>query len=81
MQCLQKNLVPEATGSGAGVTCDSIEKRAFGSHAGCYLESGVCKLEPKDWLAIAGIVEFKTFFESRDSFLALLQVAKECLQL
>jgi len=60
MQCLQKTLVPEATGSGAGVTCDSIEKKAFASHRRCYVDSGFRRLPSTDWLAIVHIVGIDT---------------------
>lgn len=40
MQCLQRALVPEATGTKAGVTCGSIKTEAFGTHTGCYVGSG-----------------------------------------
>jgi hypothetical protein len=80
MQCLQNALVPEATGSGAGVTCGSIKAAAFGTHAACYVGNGLCGLPPSDWLAIVGIVQFKTLFESWDAFLATLKTAGGCLE-
>jgi len=80
MQCLQKALVPEATGAGVGVTCDSIQYAAFGTHAMGYLGSGLCTLPPSDWLAIVIIVEFKTLFESSDAILAALETAGGCLE-
>jgi hypothetical protein len=80
MQCLQRTLIPEATGSAVNVTCDSIKKKAFGTHAGCYVGNGVCTLPPSDWLAIIRIVEFKTLFENWDAFLATLQAGGECLE-
>jgi hypothetical protein len=80
MQCLQNALVPEATGSGAGVTCDSIEEKAFGTHAECYVGSGLCMLPPSDWLAIVHIVQFKTLFENWDAFLATLETGGGCLE-
>ena len=60
MQCLQKTLVPEAMGSAAGVTCESIEKKAFRSHGRCYVDSGFYGLPPTDWLAIVHIMGIDT---------------------
>ena len=60
MQCLQRTLVLEATGSVAGVTCDSIEKKAFASHARCYVDNGLYGLPWTDWLAIVHIVGIDT---------------------
>ncbi|KAF5379449.1 hypothetical protein D9615_006576 [Tricholomella constricta] len=79
MQCLQNELVPEATAT-TGVTCRSLEKKAFASHAKCYVESGLCTLPPSDWLAIVEIVEIKTLFESKNSFLATLNAGKGCIK-
>ncbi|KAG5643928.1 hypothetical protein DXG03_009336 [Asterophora parasitica] len=79
MQCLQRELVPEAT-STVGVTCTSLEKKAFASHAHCYVDSGLCALPPSDWAAIVAIVEFKTLFKSLDSFIATLKAGNGCLK-
>lgn len=72
--------MPDATGSGAGVTCDYIKKEAFGTHAGCYVGSGLCTLPPSDWFAIVHIVQFKTLFASWDAFLATLKAGGGCLE-
>ncbi|KAF8075292.1 hypothetical protein FPV67DRAFT_1650215 [Lyophyllum atratum] len=66
MLCLQRELIPEAT-SVVGVTCTSLEKKAFASHGRCYMESGLCTLSPTDWLAIIRIVDYKTLFASTNS--------------
>ena len=79
MQCLQTTLVPEATGGGAGVTCDSIEKKAFASHAPCYVESGLCWLPPTDWLAIVDIVGIDTLLGSKDALMESLEAGGGCL--
>jgi len=79
MQCLQKALVPDAIGTSTSVTCDSIRQKAFGTHAGCYVGSGLCTLPPSDWLAIVHIVQFKTLFDSWDAFLATLKTGEVCL--
>ncbi|RDB27688.1 hypothetical protein Hypma_003254 [Hypsizygus marmoreus] len=80
MHCLQTQLVPEATGATVGVTCDSLEKKAFESHAGCYVKNGLCTLPLTDWLAIVHIVGLKTLFESKEAFLATLEAEKGCLK-
>ena len=46
MQCLQKALVREVTGSTAGVTCDSTKKNGYASHIPLYINSGLCELPP-----------------------------------
>jgi len=79
MLCLQKELIPEAT-SAAGVTCASLEKKAFASHGRCYVESGLCRLSPADWLGIVRIVDFKTLFASKDSLLATLSAGEACFK-
>jgi hypothetical protein len=81
MQCLQEKLVPEANASvGTAITCDSLEKKAFGTHAECYLQNGLCTLPPSDWLAIVEIVDFKTLFGSWDSTMATLEAETGCLE-
>jgi hypothetical protein len=79
MQCLQRALVPEATSTNTGVTCDSLKEKAFGMHAGCYVMSGLCKLSVYDWVAVVDIVELKTLFENWDVLLSVLEVGEECL--
>ena len=79
MQCLQRTLVPDATGSAAGVTCDSIEKKAFASHAPCYVESGLCWPPPTDWLAIVNIVGLDTLIGSKDVLIESLEAGGGCL--
>ncbi|KAF8886315.1 hypothetical protein BD779DRAFT_1471176 [Infundibulicybe gibba] len=80
MHCLQLKLVPEATGApGASKTCKDLEVKAFGTHAKCYVESGLCTLSPKDWIAIVDIVNFETLFSSWDAFKATLDAADGCL--
>ena len=50
--CLQKVLVPEATGRSVGATCDSIKTKGYASHVPCYIDSGICQLPGTDWLKI-----------------------------
>ena len=79
MHCLQDALVPEATGV-VNTTCTAVEKKAFGTHARCYVDSGVCTLSPLDWLAIVDIVDVKTLFGSWDAFKATVQAGVGCLE-
>ncbi|KAJ7496798.1 hypothetical protein FB451DRAFT_1208836 [Mycena latifolia] len=81
MHCLQEALVPEAVGApNATVNCAALEHKAFATHAGCYVQSGVCKLPPSDWGAVLEIVELKTLVDSWDAFKATLTAGTECLE-
>ncbi|KAJ6631488.1 hypothetical protein B0H10DRAFT_2159775 [Mycena sp. CBHHK59/15] len=81
MHCLQVALVPDAiAATGATITCTALEDQAFATHAGCYVQSGVCKLPPSDWIAILEIVDVKTLFYSWNAFKATLQAGTECLK-
>lgn len=80
MHCLQLALVPEATAPAPGTTCAQLEDKAFGTHARCYLKSGLCGLPPADWEAIVDIVEFKTLFRSWDAFKATVKAAEGCAE-
>jgi len=80
MQCLQRFLVPEAThAEGAAQTCEELNDKAFGSHAECYIDNGLCTLPVEDWFAIVDIVELKTLFQSWEAFLATVEAADGCL--
>lgn len=79
MHCLQEALVPDVTRS-ATETCEELSDKAFGTHARCYLSSGLCDLPPEDWAAIVEIVDFKTLFQSWDAFKASVEAASGCLQ-
>jgi hypothetical protein len=82
MHCLQESLVPDAVGaSNATTTCADLEDKAFGTHANCYVSSGVCTLPPSDWRAVLEIVDLKTLFDSWDAFKATLMAGTECLEL
>jgi len=81
MQCLQRVLVPEATGApGAAATCDDLESKAFASHSTCYVDNGLCTLGPKDWAAIVEIVGVKTLFDSKEALLATLKTGVGCAE-
>jgi hypothetical protein len=53
MSCLQKALIPVLT---CDVSCPAIETAAFATHAPCYIQAGVCNLDPGDWMQIMSIV-------------------------
>jgi len=78
MHCLQTALVPEATGMD-NMTCSTLEEKAFGTHAACYIENGLCLLSPTDWLAIMEIVELRTLFRNWDAFKATVQAGEGCV--
>ncbi|KAK0188356.1 hypothetical protein F5146DRAFT_1139871 [Armillaria mellea] len=78
MHCLQEALVPDALGSAE--TCSQLEDKAFGTHAKCYIDNGLCFLPVVDWEAIVKIVELRTLFQSWDAFLETLKAAEGCLE-
>lgn len=81
MHCLQEALVPDAIGApNATTSCAALEHKAFATHAGCYVQSGVCKLPLSDWLAVLKIVDIKTLFDSWDAFKATLMAGTDCLE-
>ncbi|KAF7289358.1 hypothetical protein MIND_01398100 [Mycena indigotica] len=82
LHCLQLALVDDALGRpNATSTCQQLEDKAFASHAGCYVDNGVCKLPPSDWEAIIKIVDITTLFDSWDAFKATLTAGTECLEM
>lgn len=86
MECLQLALVPEAIGSQEveeqdGSPCEVLRRKAFDSHARCYVESGVCTLGLKDWTQIVEVVELKTLFGSWEALKEALETATGCLEL
>jgi hypothetical protein len=79
MMCLQNTLVPDAITTASNITCSAIEETAFGSHARCYVDNGLCELGPGDWAAIVKIVGIATLFESKEAFEATVQAAEGCV--
>jgi len=71
MECLQRAIVPETTGTAdpkgnGGSSCDDLRRKAFDSYAECYSQpSGepLYTLSVKDWDEIVEIVGLKTLFE------------------
>ena len=78
MHCLQMALVPDAIGP--ETTCQALEDQAFGTHAGCYVDNGMCTLGVNDWSAILQIVDIRTLFQSWDAFEATIETAVECVE-
>jgi hypothetical protein len=86
MECLQRVLVPEATGpeetgKQGRLPCDELRKKAFDSHAECYVENGVCTLSVRDWKEIVEVVDLKTLFGSWEASKEVLEAAAGCLEL
>ncbi|KAK7056706.1 hypothetical protein VNI00_002423 [Paramarasmius palmivorus] len=81
MHCLQTALVPDlqtpATAPGA---CEKLEEKAFGTHAQCYVSSGLCTLPPSDWLVIVDIVGLDTLFGSWDALVQSIEAAGGCVE-
>ncbi|CAG8458566.1 28391_t:CDS:2 [Dentiscutata erythropus] len=61
MLCLQRKLI--STYENNKTTCSEISNTAFGSHASCYVDSGVCTIW-SDWDVIFKTVGFKDIFGS-----------------
>jgi len=78
MHCLQMALVTDAIG--AATTCRTLEDYAFGTHAGCYIDNGLCTLGIHNWLVILEIVDIKTLFASWDAFLATVEAVADCAE-
>jgi len=86
MECLQRFLVPEATGpeemgEEGGSPCDALRKTAFDSHAECYVQNGLCTLSVRDWMEIVEVVDLKTLFGSWEALKEVLEAAAGCLEL
>ncbi|KAJ6481845.1 hypothetical protein C8R45DRAFT_1003236 [Mycena sanguinolenta] len=82
MLCLQRALVPEATGAaGAAATCSALETKAFGTHADCYVQSGLCTLPISDWNAIVfEIIGPGTLVDSFDALEATASAGFQCVE-
>ena len=82
MHCLQTALLPELEKPPSGTdACKKLEDKAFGTHASCYISSGICTLSPQDWITIVDIVGLKTLFGSWDALEQSLEAAGGCTQL
>jgi hypothetical protein len=78
MHCLQTALVADAIGT--ATTCKALEDQAFGTHARCYVDNGLCTLGVHNWLAILEIVDITTLFESWDAFKATVEAVADCAE-
>ena len=87
MECLQRALVLETTGpldlAGANEIspCDDLRRKAFDSHAECYIQNGLCTLGVKDWVEIVEVVDLKTLFGSWEALKEVLEASVGCLEL
>jgi hypothetical protein len=80
MLCLQSALIPEATGGPGAVTgCDALRDKAFGTHAKCYVASGLCTLPVRDWGVIVKTIGIGNLVSSGDAVKATLAAAGDCL--
>lgn len=78
MLCLQSDLVIYGNGL-QNTTCSALKAYAFGTHADCYVKSGICALPPTDWVKIIKTVSIKELFSSLDALKATLQTVKGCV--
>jgi len=76
MHCLQTALVPDAIGT--PTTCQTLADQAFGTHARCYINNGLCTLGVHDWLGILEIVDIKTLFENLEALKATIEAIARC---
>ncbi|EAW09351.1 uncharacterized protein ACLA_035540 [Aspergillus clavatus NRRL 1] len=79
MLCLQEQLVPFANGSESS-SCGELEEYALGTHAGCYVKSGVCTLPIEDWGKILEIV-FPALVSDPENFQSAFSTARDCVML
>lgn len=80
MLCLQRKLVPQATGLTNITTCTELENYAFSTHPQCYVDSGFCSLPPTDWGAVIEIISLHTLFKSLNSLATTAETAGECAE-
>ncbi|GFF33433.1 hypothetical protein IFM58399_03539 [Aspergillus lentulus] len=79
MLCLQEELVPLAIGS-ESQTCSELKQHALGTHAECYVRSGVCTLPIEDWGKILEIVG-PALISAPENFKSAFETAGDCLKL
>jgi hypothetical protein len=78
MHCLQIALVTDAIGT--ATTCQALENQALGTHAGCYIDNGLCTLGIHDWSVILELVDIKTLFASWDTFMEAIESVVGCAE-
>ncbi|RHZ50198.1 uncharacterized protein CDV56_103963 [Aspergillus thermomutatus] len=77
MLCLQEELVPFTNGS-QSPSCSELKQYALGTHAGCYVKSGVCTLPIEDWGKILEIVA-PALISEPENFKAAFATAEDCV--
>jgi hypothetical protein len=60
-------------------TCSALKAYAFGTHADCYVKSGICTLPPTDWAKIIQTISITELFSSLDALKATFQAIKGCV--
>ena len=80
MLCLQNALVPEALGQSSAVQgCQNLWDYAFSTHAGCYLQSGICLLPPNDWFIIVQTIGVENLVTNFQALIQAVETAVACL--
>ncbi|GIK01188.1 hypothetical protein Aspvir_005220 [Aspergillus viridinutans] len=77
--CLQEELVPFTSGS-ESQSCSELKQYALGTHAGCYVKSGVCTLPIEDWGRILEIVA-PALISELENFKSAFETAGDCVLL
>src|SRR5271170_6267607 len=83
MLCLQRSLIPETIAAPiattGGRTCDQLKDVALSKHAGCYVECGLCQLNPLDWWVIVSTVGIKSVISSFEGVGQAVEAASLCV--
>lgn len=74
MLCLQTQLIGVA--NNGGMDCEQIRTFAFGTHAYCYVQSGICFIPPTDWVQIFLIIY--TDLNDPETWKSMLDVGESC---
>ncbi|ESZ98503.1 hypothetical protein SBOR_1165 [Sclerotinia borealis F-4128] len=76
MLCLQNSLLK--FGQGTSITCDALKDYAFGTHANCYVQNGICDLSAADWAVIVDTVGFSNLWSSLNAAGQTLSAMRQC---
>lgn len=79
MLCLQSAL--QKFGQGTSITCDALKDYAFGTHADCYIQNGICDLGAADWEVIVNTVGFSNMWSSLNAAGQSLSAIGQCANL
>ncbi|KAJ5610702.1 hypothetical protein N7510_007421 [Penicillium lagena] len=79
MLCLQRDLIQYGTGA-KSTTCAGLKEYAFGTHPRCYVDNGVCKLPPSDWVIVVKTISLRELFGSWDALKQVLETADGCAE-